>query len=365
MFGAVFLMADELKNILKVACIYTTSIIGAGFASGQEIMQFFSVYKTGGFYGILFAGFLFSIIGCIVLEKVYSERIRNYEEFIYPAFGWFAGWVIEIAVTLFMLCLFCIMIAGSGDVLSDRLAIPFNYAVLIMGFLSMLVILTNLKGIVTLSTFVTPVLIVGILLAGLYIIFFGDNEVFKSTGFFTRLSGNWFVSSLLYVSYNSILAIVIMCSLLPYLKTCRTARMGGILGGTMLSLAALVINAAIFLFYPSVFEKELPILAILRSFNNTAGNLYAIVLWLAMFVCAVTSGFCFIDRVGISLKLNKRMITLVLCAASVPLSTLGFSRLISAIYPAFGYLGLFVILVLLIQKSICIYREHKSGYGRK
>jgi len=358
-------MADEFKNIVRVSCIYTASIIGAGFASGQEIMQFFSIYKTGGFYGIIFAGLLFSIVGCIVLEKVYNERIRNYEEFIFPTFGWFAGWLIEIAMTLFMLCLFCIMIAGSGDVLSDRLEIPFKYAALIMGFLSMLLILTNIKGIVTLSTFVTPVLIIGIVLAGGYIIVFGVNEAFKITGFLTRLSGNWFISSLLYVSYNSILAIVVMCSLLPYLKTYRTARMGGILGGAMLSISALVINAVIFLFYPTAFEKELPILAILKSFSSTAGNLYAVILWLAMFVSAVTSGFCFVDRVGTSLKLNRRIVTLILCAASVPLSTLGFSKLITAIYPVFGYLGLFIILTLLIQKFVCLYREHKGGYGRK
>lgn len=350
-------MAGELKNTLKIACIYTTSIVGAGFASGQEIMQFFSVYKAGGFFGILFAGFLFSLIGCIVLEKVYNERIRNYEEFIYPSFGWLAGWVIEIAVTLFMLCLFCIMIAGSGNVLSERLGIPFNYAVFIMGFLSMLVILTNIKGIVALSTFVTPVLIIGIIFAGLYIIFSGDKEVFHATGFLTRLSGNWFISSLLYVSYNSILAIVIMCSLLPYLKTRKTARMGGILGGVILSAAALIINLVIFMFYPVAYAKELPVMAILRSFNTTAGNLYAIILWIAMFLCAVTSGFCFIDRVGTSLKQNKRMITVILCAASVPLSTLGFSRLIASIYPIFGYLGLFVILVVLIQKITCLFRS--------
>lgn len=107
-------MSKELKNIIKVACIYATSIIGAGFASGQEIMQFFSIYKAGGFYGILLAGALFAAIGCTVLERVYCERIRNYEEFLFPTFGWLIGWLIEAAVTLFMFCLFCIMIAGSG-----------------------------------------------------------------------------------------------------------------------------------------------------------------------------------------------------------------------------------------------------------
>jgi len=57
----------------------------AGFASGQEIMQFFSSYYEGGFYGIVLAGVLFALIGYIVLVKVYSERIRNYEEFLFPA----------------------------------------------------------------------------------------------------------------------------------------------------------------------------------------------------------------------------------------------------------------------------------------
>lgn len=358
-------MTEELKNIVKVACIYATTIIGAGFASGQEILQFFSIYRTGGFYGIVLAGLLFSVIGCIVLERVYCDRIRNYEEFIFPAFGWFAGWVIEAAVTVFMLCLFCIMIAGAGSVISDRLGIPFNYSVLIMGLISMALIFTNIKGIVTLSTFVTPVMIAGIMLAGLYIVFFNDSETFRISAFLSHITGNWFVSSLLYVSYNSILAIVMMCSLLPYLKTRRTAAMGGILGGVLLSLTALVINAALFIFYPSVVEKELPVLAILKSFNASAGNFYAVILWLAMLTSAVTSGYCFADRAGNALKLNKKLLTLILCACAAPLSTLGFSRLIAAIYPIFGYLGLFMILVILTQGVILIRKGVAGRYGRK
>ncbi len=358
-------MNEELKNIIKVACIYATTIIGAGFASGQEIMQFFSIYTTGGFYGIILAGLLFSVIGYIVLERVYCDRIRNYEEFLFPAFGWFAGWVIEIAVTVFMFCLFCIMIAGSGSVISDRLGIPFNYAVLIMGLISMALIFTNIKGIVMLSTFVTPVLIAGIMLAGLYIIFFNDSEVFRISAFLRHITGNWFTSSLLYVSYNSILAVVMMCSLLPYLKSRRTARIGGILGGLLLCLTAFVINAALFIFYPAVYGKELPVLAILKNFSVTAGNFYAIILWLAMLTSSVTSGYCFADRACNTLKLNKKLLTLILCASAVPLSTLGFSRLIAVIYPIFGYLGLFMILVILAQGVVMIQKGTAGRYGRK
>jgi len=358
-------MTVEFKNIIKVACIYATSIIGAGFASGQEIMQFFSAYRSGGFYGIILAGVLFAAVGGFVLDKICTERIRNFEEFLFPAFGWWAGWIIEAAVTVFMLCMFCIMLAGSGHVISDRLGIPFNYSALIMGIICLVFILTKIKGIVMLSTVTTPILVLGIILAGTYIIIFNSVETAGVTGYLRHMTGNWFVSSLLYVSYNSIPAIVIMCSLLPYLRTRRTAIAGGILGGLMLCVTAFIINIAIFLFYPDALTAELPILSILKSSSESAGTIYAVILWLAMFVSAVTSGFCFTERAASMIRFDRRIVTLVLCAAAVPLSTLGFSRLISAVYPVFGYLGLFMIIVVLLHGVVKLRKGAARQYGRK
>lgn len=343
-------MSEELKNIVRVACVYATSIIGAGFASGQEIMQFFSSYRTGGFYGIMLAGIVFAVLGSVVLRKVRAERIRSYEEFLFPTFGWRAGVVINISVTVFMLCMFCIMLAGSGNVLSDWLGIPYVYAALIMGLICLVLIMTNIRGIVTLSTFVTPILVGGVIMAGIAVFFYNETQVFLVSEYLSYISRNWFVSSLLYVSYNSIPAIVMMCGLLPYLKTQRTAMAGGLAGGMILCLTAFIIHAAICMLYPAAMDKELPMLAILSSFSSSAGNLYSIVLWLAMLVSAITAGFCFADRISSSLKIKRRIAVLLTCLVAVPLSTFGFSMLISVIYPVFGYLGLYMIIVVLAQR---------------
>jgi len=40
---------------------------------------------------------------------------------------------------------------------------------------------------------------------------------------FDAITDNWLVSSLLYVSYNSISGVAVMCSLLPYLKSRKIA----------------------------------------------------------------------------------------------------------------------------------------------
>jgi uncharacterized membrane protein YkvI len=351
MSGVVFHLrsSGELGNIVKVASIYITTIIGAGFASGQEIVQFFSKYYEGGFLGILLAGLLFSVIGCIVLGRVYRERIRSYDEFLFPTLGWLAGWIVQIAVTIFTLCLFCIMIAGSGNVLSEKFGLHLKYSVLIMGIVCLVFILTNIKGIVSMSTFAAPILIGGILLVGFYIIIFRDQAVFSAVDYFKGFTGGWFFSSLLYVSYNSIMAIVVMCSLLPYLKTERTGKAGGILGGAVLCVVALVLNTAIYLFFPESQTSELPVLNILGKYDGIVSDIYAVVLWLAMFTSAVTSGFCFVDRVCSKVRVDRRLLTIILCAVAVPLSTLGFSNLISAIYPVFGYIGLFVVAAVLIQ----------------
>jgi len=342
-------LEGEFKNIIKVASIYMATIIGAGFASGQEIVQFFSTYYEGGFYGIILAGVLFSIIGYIVLDKVYRERIRNYDELLFPMVGWGIGWIMEIAVSIFMLSVFCIMIAGMGNILSEKTGMSFSLGIVIVDIVCMVVILTDIKGIAAVSTVITPVLVAGIVTVGLYIITNKDTSVFNLTNGFNKLTNNWFFSALIYVGYNSIISIVVMCSLLPYLKTRKVGIAGGLLGGAMLCVIALILNSAISLFYPNAMSKELPVLGIVGKYNIVLSSVYTVILSLAMLVSAVTSGYCFIERVSSKVSINVKLITVVFCALAVPLSSFGFSTLIATIYPLFGYIGLFIVFAVLIQ----------------
>lgn len=49
------------------------------------------------------------------------------------------------------------------------------------------------------------------------------------------------------------------------------------------------------------------------------------------------------------MKLNYKLVAVILCVITVPLTSLGFSNLISTLYPVFGYLGLFLIFVIIFQ----------------
>lgn len=340
---------DEFSDIFKVSSVYMAAVIGAGFASGREIVQFFSGYNHGGFYGIILAGVLFALIGAIVLDRVYTGRIRNYDEFIFPMLGWFMGWVVQVVVTVFLMCLFCIMIAGGGTILYQNLGIPYIYGVVLMAIICLAAMASDIKGITAVNTVLVPVLVAGMVLVGAYIIYTRDTSVFNYAGILSAITNNWVVSAIIYVSYNSIMSIVILCTLLPMLKSRKVGIAGGLLGGLILCGIAFLINIALMTFYPWALSEELPVLSVIKRFSAEIGVVYTILLWTAMVLSAVNSGYCFVERCTSKIRINKSVFIVLFCIACIPLSTASFSGLIASIYPVFGYLGLFIILAILVD----------------
>jgi uncharacterized membrane protein YkvI len=343
------LIKGELSNILKVAFLYTATIIGAGFASGQEIIQFFSMYHTGGFFGIILAGFLFSVIGYIVLDKVYTERIKCYDEFLFPMMGYFVGRIMEFIVLLFMVCVMSVMVSGMGNIIMELTGLQFRYCVVLAAAICMIAIMTNIKGIVALSTVISPMLILGIIFIGIYILSTRDASVFNISGRMKSLTDNWFFSSILYVSYNTILSTMMLTGMLPYLKSRKVSTWSGIVGGGMLCMTAFILNSALYFFYPHSIIGEIPVLSIIQNNSLALSKIYSIVLILAMFTSAITTGYCLTERIGSKIKVSYKLVAAILCAVIIPMSSLGFSNLIATLYPVFGYLGLFLMFVIILQ----------------
>src|SRR5690625_7916776 len=60
-----------MKDTLRIAGVYIGTIIGAGFASGQEILQFYTGYGWWGILGTLTTVVLYPLLGyyLVVLGK--------------------------------------------------------------------------------------------------------------------------------------------------------------------------------------------------------------------------------------------------------------------------------------------------------
>ena len=342
-------MKETFVNIIKVASVYAGAILGAGFASGQEILQFFMIYGKQSIYGIILSTFLFCTIGVIVLNKIYKHRINSYTRYIVPLTGKRIGQIIEMLVCLFMLASFCVMVAGSGAIFQEELQMAPKWGIVAMAAICLIVFCNDIRGVVMINSILAPLMIIAIVIMGSYILMFRANEVISLSNVIHKATFNWFSSSLIYVSYNTLTIVVIMTALLPILTNRSVAMWGGLLGGMSLGLIAFLLSIVMGFFYADILLYEIPILHIMIKYGRIMEWVYVSILYGAMFTTAVASGYGFLNRITDRLKLNYKMSAVALCVFSIPFATIGFSGLIRVIYPLFGYMGIFIIGIILVD----------------
>ena len=69
-----------MKNCLKVVFVVIGTLIGAGFASGQEVYLFFYSYGIKGIIGIFISSILMGIIIYKTLILVEEDNINSYKD---------------------------------------------------------------------------------------------------------------------------------------------------------------------------------------------------------------------------------------------------------------------------------------------
>lgn len=334
------------KNWINIASIYVGTVIGAGFASGREIIEFFGIYGVKGIWGIYISGILFTLVGTLLLLKIYKNKINNFNDLISRLFGIKIGLIIEIIISLSLYTGFSVMVAGSGAIFKEQLGLSFNIGILVMIISCFLVLIFSLDGLSFINSILVPLLIFGILYTSFYL---SIGEGFKFSNIeglsFTK-KGNFITSSFLYFGSNSLIIIVVFSSLLPMIDSKKTAVLGGITGGFLLYFLGISILNSMLLYYNEIYYLDIPMLKICNYISENHRKIYSIVLWIAMFTTALANGFGFIERT--SKKSNKLLVSALFCLSAIPLAKIGFANLVAVIYPIFGVIGFLIMILILL-----------------
>lgn len=333
-------------NWIKIGSIYVGTVIGAGFSSGREIIDFFGVYGIKGLWGIIITGILFSTLGSLLLLKIYNHKIIGFNDLMKRLFGDKFSIIVEIIISIALYTGFSIMLAGSGVIFKEQLGIPFNIGVLFMMGCSFIVFLYSLKGLSVINSLLVPILIIGIIFTSFYLSNMKGYSVPNIEGIKYTLKGNFLTSSFLYFGSNSLTIIVVFSTLLPLIDNKRTAILGGLIGGTTLAILGISILNSMFIYYEQVYTLDVPMLGISSYISSNYRKLYAIVLWIAMFTTALANGFGFISKFK-SEKYKGLKIGLF-CLSTIPLTKFGFANLIAVIYPIFGVIGFAIMVIVLL-----------------
>lgn len=331
--------AIKWKQVGGIASCYMGAVIGAGFASGQELLQFFVNFGLPGFGGILVAGALFAVLGGYLVGYKYRHRVQGYREFLADILGLRLGRLVDFWITFSLFTGLIIMVAGSAATLQEQFKLGYAWGVVFTLGVVFWATAAGEKGVLAFNGLLMPFLLIITLIVALQAI--GGGCSLHSIESTPKLAmGNWLFAAILYVSYNMIIGAVMIMSLEI---SSKEHLLGGIVGGLGLGILAAVIAAALYCNYDEIAFLNIPMLYLAKESNPVLNYLYALVLWFAMLTTAVANAFSLAVRIAASVKISSRLVVLGLLLLSACLTPLGFAQLVAVMYPFLGYLGLVLL----------------------
>lgn len=331
----------------QVACTYVGAVIGAGFASGQEILYFFANYGLMGLVGAALAGLLFALLGFIIVKTATAMEITNYQEYLVILFGNKIGRLADAVMTFFLLAGLAVMLIAAGSLQSEALGVPVKAGFLLASFIVYVILVLGLKGILWTNTILVPGLIMVTFYVSLQAILAGSGTLITQNHIDKYMPDIWGGAALLYVAYNIILGMVVLCSLGAGAK--EEGPLGGILGGLVLGALAAGMCLALVLQDPQTLQSDIPMYVIAGRIGKLPGLLYTGVLWSAIMTTAVSNGFGLIQRLEPLLPWPRPILALLPLLPASLLMGWTLSRAVRVIYPLMGWFGVVIFAVIVLR----------------
>ncbi|HEY3367537.1 MAG TPA: hypothetical protein VGK74_20970 [Symbiobacteriaceae bacterium] len=331
----------------RVAATYVGTVVGAGFASGQETLRFFAAYGRAGLIGVAVSTVLFCLFGIQIMELGRRLEAKSHREILHYACGPYLGRMMDVVITLFLGATLTVMVAGGGAVFAEQLGLSRALGTVLTSVLTGLTILAGMRGIMAANSVVVPLLSVAVFgLTAASIRFHGLDPILTRTVPWPLLAPvkSWFAASWLYVGYNLVLSISVLGPLGAEVKDRRALVGGGLAGGLVLGLLAAGIKLALSAHMPDIGKFEMPMLFLARLHPLPVQWFYTLILWAEIYTTAIASAYGFASRGAEVLRGGSyRGTVVVVTALSLLGSGIGFSRLLGFLYPLFGVVSLVVL----------------------
>ncbi len=328
-------------EVISITLVIIGALIGAGFASGQEIFSFFYIYGKNGIYGIVIMSILIGIFIYKSLKIIYQKQVYNYNDFLNLFIkNTKIRNVILWIVNVLLLVSFYIMVAGFGAYFEQEIGINRIIGSIVLNLLCVIVFFSNIKGVLKASNLIVPFLIFFIFFIGI------KNIVQIRTIDFYQMKNNWILSMIIYNSYNFILLMPVLISLKKQITKEKNIKKVSIL--VTIIILILSINIFFLLLNANIKEienQEMPIVYIISNYFNKYKKIYAFIVLASIFTTAISVGIGFLQNISKNSNSYPQFV-LFMCITSLLMSNIGFSKLLNFIYPVFGYIGILQIVII-------------------
>jgi uncharacterized membrane protein YkvI len=338
----------RVNQTFKIAGAFIAWVIGSGFATGQEVLQFFSAYGYGSFgvaainlIGFITLGYLLMTSG---FDHKDTPRFNHFHYFCGKRAGTFYTWLITATLML----LIPVLIAGAGATLYEYYGIDHRIGSAVMAFLVLVTYLIGFERMIRIISSLGPLIIVFSLLVGTItltrdISLWGEGAGYKNALASYQAAPHWFLSGLLYLELNFFPGSTYFVRLGSTASSGKEIRYGALLGGTILVLSIVVMSTAIVLNGDAIAGLDIPVLYLAGKISYVFGAVFSGILVLGIFSSCSVMMWSVCSRLTFGGRKWNPVWAITVAIATYAVSLLSFGKLIGTIYPMVGYIGLILI----------------------
>lgn len=338
------------KEAIKIGFAYVGIVVGAGFSTGQEVMQFFTPYGLWSYLGVIMSGLILGFAGRQVAKIGTAFDAQNHESTLDYLFGGVFSKVIDYLLIFFLFGISVTMIAGAGSTFEESFGIPTWLGALIMVIAIYITLLMDFNKIVRALGMVTPFLIILVVIIAVFYLFNG-NISFAEVNKTVPEASIW--KGIIYGIIYGGLAFAVGFSTIVAIGGDASKRKisgaGALFGGVVYTILLALINFALQSEYPTIKEASIPTLSLANEINPWIGLVLSIIMLAVMYNTILGLTYSFAARFTEPYSKRYHVFIVAMVLVAYALSFVGFADLINFLYPIMGVIGLVVVIAVLIK----------------
>lgn len=334
-----------MEEVFSIVLVIIGALVGAGFTSGQEIYSFFYSYGSIGIIGIIITCCLISLMVHKSLKIIYSNKINSYDEFLNIFIkNEKITKAISVVINILLLVTFYIMVAGFGAYFEQEIGLKRIIGSSILVIMVTIVFFTSVKGVMKVSEYIVPLLIIFIIIIG------GTNLLtINSNAEVLCIKKGWLLSSVIYCSYNMILLIPVLISIRKQITKKENIKYVSTLCGIFMIIMSLMLYMLLMRANVELASLEMPIVYVIRTFFKSFKTIYAFIILMSIFTTAISIGIGLLQNISKDRRRYTQSV-IFMCITSLIVSNFGFSKLVNLMYPFFGYIGIIQLIYIINKK---------------
>lgn len=339
------------KKYLSAAFAYVGVIVGAGLASGQDLLQYFLAYGAIGLIGIAALGVLNVIFGAVALQLGSYYRSDNhdvvFEQIARPALRR----IIDVVLVFSAFTMGFVMLAGAGANLEQQFGLPSWAGGALCAVLVVLTAFLNFDRIMNVIGVFTPIIMVAITVLMIYSLVTPHASVAEldaAARNVTPALPNLVFSTLNYFALCVVGGIAMAFVLGGSILRIGEARRAGHIGGVLIALVLGADAVALYLNVDRIWNFDVPALEIARSVHPAFAFGYTLVIFALIYNTAFPLFYSTARRFSGGSTTRLRIVLIAVVAVGYAASFMGFKKLVGVMYPIIGWLGVALLVILAV-----------------